>query len=130
MCRSQRCNPGAIGHTGATVAADRSSIPVIAKEDTNLQGVGGAGSWRACLLTRHTLSGCSETLLSGGNGDASWLGCKCLLLTQESSGWREKQVSGGSGLGQEVSKNCGVRVQGCWKEQGLAFNREPDTDLL
>ena len=42
----------AIDCAEVTAAAERSSIPVIAKEETNLQGAGGGVMERVDLLTR------------------------------------------------------------------------------
>ena len=42
----------AIDCAGVTAAAEWSSIPVIAKEETNLQGAGGGVMERVDLLTR------------------------------------------------------------------------------
>lgn len=89
---------GAIGRTGATVAADRSSIPVIAKEDTSLQGAGGGVMESVHLLTRHL---CQDAVRHCRLGETVMPAGLDVVFVVDTGiiRWREKQVRGGSRLG-------------------------------
>lgn len=111
----------AIDCAGVTAAADRSSIPVIAKEDTNLQGAGGGVMERVDLLTRHLCQDAvrhcrlGETVMPAGL-DVVFVVDTGIIL------WRKKQVRVALGLVQEVSKNCGVQGRGVVGRAGAGLS--------